>query len=310
MSTGALDILPITGVISFMPPVLFRSPRPQSKVKPNAHAVTVMFVPHTGDKARRLKLPIWAFQLSIVVVLALAGVLTWLGNDYLKLRSNTAELARLQCENKEQAEQIEALAQEAVDVKERLIEIDDLDMQVRQMLGLPIRESNELSMRSSQMVSRGGPAIPLTPDDIHNTFRGAMRNSEHVQETLEQLKEDIAKEQRRLAHLPTGWPVRGTITSKFGSRRSPFGRGAEFHGGLDISAPNGTAIKATADGVVTFSGWYSGYGYMVVIEHGYGYTTAYGHNSKLNVSVGQNVKRGDTIAYVGSTGRSTGPHLH
>jgi murein DD-endopeptidase MepM/ murein hydrolase activator NlpD len=159
-------------------------------------------------------------------------------------------------------------------------------------------------------LSRGGLGRSVTPADIHDALQGALVSIDPARETLEKLKEDVTKEQHRLAHTPNGWPVRGTISSYFGARRSPFGRRTEFHEGIDIAAPSGTAVKATGAGTVTFAGWYSGYGYMLVIDHGYGYQTAYAHNSKLNVSVGQTVVRGDTIAYVGSSGRSTGPHLH
>lgn len=100
------------------------------------------------------------------------------------------------------------------------------------------------------------------------------------------------------------WPARGTITSRFGSRWG------EQHTGLDIAVPRGTAVKAADSGVVSFSGWNGGYGYCVIINHGNGYQTLYGHNSKLKVKVGQQVSKGQTIASSGSTGRSTGPHVH
>ena len=102
-------------------------------------------------------------------------------------------------------------------------------------------------------------------------------------------------------------PISGTITSRFGARSSIR---SSAHTGLDISAPKGTAIKAAASGTVTFAGWKGSYGYMVVISHGNGVQTYYGHCSQLYVSAGQTVSQGETIAAVGSTGNSTGPHLH
>lgn len=100
------------------------------------------------------------------------------------------------------------------------------------------------------------------------------------------------------------WPARGTITSRYGRRWG------ELHTGLDIGVPRGTAVKAADSGVVSFSGWNGGYGYCVIINHKNGYQTLYGHNSKLKVKVGQEVAKGQTIALSGSTGRSTGPHVH
>lgn len=106
------------------------------------------------------------------------------------------------------------------------------------------------------------------------------------------------------------WPTRGRISSNFGWRKNPFGKRRVFHSGLDIAAPRGTAIKAPADGTVVHSGWMGGYGRAIVISHSKGLTTLYGHCSKLLVGRGAKVSRGQTIALVGSTGRSTGNHLH
>lgn len=100
------------------------------------------------------------------------------------------------------------------------------------------------------------------------------------------------------------WPARGSITSRYGRRWG------ELHTGLDIAVPRGTAVKAADSGVVSFSGWNGGYGYCVIINHKNGYQTLYGHNSKLSVKVGQQVSKGQKIASSGSTGRSTGPHVH
>lgn len=101
-----------------------------------------------------------------------------------------------------------------------------------------------------------------------------------------------------------GWPVRGPITSGFGSRWG------SIHTGIDIAVPSGTPVKASRGGTVTSAGWMEGYGYAVIIDHGDGYSTLYGHNSKLLVSTGEHVDAGQVIARSGSTGHSTGPHVH
>ena len=107
-----------------------------------------------------------------------------------------------------------------------------------------------------------------------------------------------------------GWPVSGTITSPFGYRRNPFGGGMEFHQGLDIAAPMGTTVTAAAAGTIISAGWYGGYGNYILIDHGGGMATGYGHLSQIFVSAGQQVQKGQAIGAVGSTGMSTGPHLH
>ncbi|MGB7925834.1 MAG: M23 family metallopeptidase, partial [Pyrinomonadaceae bacterium] len=113
------------------------------------------------------------------------------------------------------------------------------------------------------------------------------------------------------AYMPSIWPVAGLIRGGVGVRRNPFGGTSfEFHKGQDISAPTGTPVIATADGVVVTAGWQRGYGRVVYIDHGNGISTRYGHLSRIDVAVGQVLKRGEQLGLVGSSGRSTAPHLH
>lgn len=113
-----------------------------------------------------------------------------------------------------------------------------------------------------------------------------------------------------LAVKPSIWPASGAVTSGFGWRDSPWGGGSESHPGIDIANSLGTPIVATADGQVVQSGPAGGYGNVVQIDHGNGITTIYGHNSSTIVNVGESVRKGQVIAYLGSTGKSTGPHVH
>jgi len=122
--------------------------------------------------------------------------------------------------------------------------------------------------------------------------------------------EKMARSMDQLATKPSIWPVSGEVTSGFGWRNSPYGDGSEFHPGIDIANNMGTPIVATADGKVVKSEAAGGYGNVVQIDHGNGITTIYGHNSRMIVTVGQSVKKGQVISYLGSTGRSTGPHAH
>jgi len=113
------------------------------------------------------------------------------------------------------------------------------------------------------------------------------------------------------ATVPSIWAHEGKINNEFGFRRSPFGgRSYEFHGGMDIDGERGQVVQATAAGVVTEAGWKGGYGQMVEIDHGNGLKSRYGPLSRIDVTPGDTLTRGQTIALIGSTGRSTGPHLH
>lgn len=127
---------------------------------------------------------------------------------------------------------------------------------------------------------------------------------------LEVLERTLRMRQEMLSALPQSWPVQGSYTSGFGYRRSPFGRGREFHSGVDLAAPSGSPVRAAAGGVVSFAGWKPGLGRTLVIDHGFGISTLYGHNSQLLAEAGERVSAGQVVARVGSTGRSTGSHLH
>ena len=109
---------------------------------------------------------------------------------------------------------------------------------------------------------------------------------------------------------PSIWPVEGRLMGGFGERTDPFSGEGAMHTGVDISAPTGTPVRSTADGIVTFAGWHSGYGQLVVVDHGGGFETYYAHLSRFAVVEGQEVRRGDQVGAVGSTGRVTAPHLH
>lgn len=129
-------------------------------------------------------------------------------------------------------------------------------------------------------------------------------------ESVSTIKLFIAEQRDIYQSTPTGWPVHGAISSGFGLREHPVSGETMRHTGVDIRIPMGTEVKATAPGIVSYSGWTNGSGYIVVLEHGHGFSTAYAHNKEVFVSVGQKVKKGEKVALSGSTGVSTGPHLH
>ena len=149
----------------------------------------------------------------------------------------------------------------------------------------------------------GGPSLPLD-EMAYATLASKMSR----------LEEDMRAHEavlRQRGYTPTVWPVEGTLEGGFGGRRNPFGGGGyEFHSGQDIEAPPGAPVVAGASGRVSFVGWQNGYGQLVVVDHGDGLTTRYGHLSSIDVQLDQTVSRGQLLGKVGSTGRSTGPHLH
>jgi len=142
--------------------------------------------------------------------------------------------------------------------------------------------------------------------DIENLMGELQKTVERVDE----IKDYLRIQKDLYLSTPKGYPVEGNISSPYGKRDSPFNGRWTLHSGVDISGNLGTPVRATADGVVSYSGWTQYSGYLVVIEHGCGFSTAYAHNKSNAVKKAQKVKRGEIIGYVGSTGQSTGPHVH
>ncbi|HZS45736.1 MAG TPA: M23 family metallopeptidase [Blastocatellia bacterium] len=147
-------------------------------------------------------------------------------------------------------------------------------------------------------IGRGGP----------DSFDVVEKNAEHLEDQLRVINFELDNRRLMMSTTPKGFPVQGYLTDHFGLRR--FAGSTEFHPGLDIAVPSGTGVAATADGLVIYAAWRNGYGNAVVIDHGGGITTRYGHLSALEVTAGQQIHRGDVIGRAGSTGRSTGPHVH
>ena len=127
---------------------------------------------------------------------------------------------------------------------------------------------------------------------------------------LDSVRDGVERKAALASATPSVWPVAGWLTSSYGSRRDPITQGSDFHPGLDISADYGQPVLATGDATVAAVGPNGAYGNMVMLDHGFGIVTKYGHLSRFNVRGGEPVRRGDVIGYVGSTGRSTGAHLH
>jgi len=166
-----------------------------------------------------------------------------------------------------------------------------------------LAEKSGVVQENAYSPGTGGPAFLLEPESLPA-----------LEEKMTHLEKDLNAYEavmRGRGYTPSVWPVVGKLESAFGGRRNPFGGGSyEFHTGQDIDAPWGAPVSAGATGKVSFVGWQNGYGQLVVIDHGGGLTTRYGHLSHIAVSQGTTVRRGEFVGKVGSTGRSTGPHLH
>ena len=188
-----------------------------------------------------------------------------------------------------------------------------VDSLQRMVTKLGVMAGLEASLPEPGVGGVGGvPSLESTlPSADISRSLGTMETSvETLTEKSEKLTEFYETQKVLLASTPSVWPVRGYLSSQFGNRTDPFTGQFDFHPGIDVSTPSGTKVQAPADGVVVSCGVKGAYGNAMVIDHGYGVVTRYAHLSAFAVKPGQRVRRGDVIAYVGQTGRSTAPHLH
>ncbi len=166
------------------------------------------------------------------------------------------------------------------------------------------------AMGGSPVVNAAAPLLGGAfgaPDSAFGALRELLGA---IEERLASVRSGVERQQALASATPSIWPVVGWLSSEFGSRRDPFTGGADFHPGLDISAGYGRPVHATADGTVVTAGYSGNYGNLVTIDHGFGISTRYGHLSRIAVMNGQQIRRGQIVGYVGSTGRSTSAHLH
>ena len=252
---------------------------------------------------------------AVVGIVAAASIFSiyTLTHSYL----HEAEAAQLREANRIQQEQIRQIAKKASALGQEVDAIQRTEDGLRALVGAPPAETDSAVQEGDAAPApTGGAPHALTTDEVSEALtmleeRTAVRRTS-IGQLAAMMQKDVPGASSFLVGdtpvtTPTGWPTNGFISSGYGLRWN----GAEFHQGIDIAAEMGTPIVATADGVVTIAGWNaSGYGNMVDIDHGSGVSTRYGHASAVVVTVGQRVRRGQIIAYVGSTGHSTGPHLH
>jgi murein DD-endopeptidase MepM/ murein hydrolase activator NlpD len=292
------------------------TPRHQTK-RPDRREYTFMLIPHHGNNVIRIRIPLQALKIVtitlIFIVLATIGTIFYFRQVATVASQDQTELQRLRTENETQHKQIEQLAKATTVLQQNMDRLNQLDAELRRIVNNDDLQSSRAGINRTNVGYSGQGGSKAKPQlaELISLVQTLQDTAVVREQSLSAIKETIQQQNAREAATPTIWPASGTVTSRFGWRSSPFGSWqGDWHPGIDIANNYGTPIVATADGVVIFSGWYSGYGNMVQIDHGYGLETAYGHCAQTLVNVGTVVKKGDLIAYMGSTGYSTGPHVH
>jgi hypothetical protein len=279
---------------------------------------TFLFIPHTNQKIRNLKLPPWLAWSLIVILpaLILSPLLFW--GIFIRHSLEIRTLRSLEREKQVLTEKIGSFEEEIDDLHRELESLTDFDNTIRLIADLDQVDDDIRKM------GHGGTALPVNDPDC-SVFNPIVRMQlQNLRTDIDRLKREILfqKDSFRdvinsletkkeiLRYTPSLAPVAGWLTDGYGMRTDPFTGIPAFHHGIDIAAQRLTEIVAPADGVVTFAGWNGNFGKTVKIHHKSGYGTVYAHNYRNLVKKGDRIKRGDVIALVGNTGRSTGPHLH
>ncbi|MDD4599730.1 hypothetical protein SDC9_04235 [bioreactor metagenome] len=287
------------------------------KSLPDRREYTLMVVPHNGQAVRSIKIPIRAIKITAVVLGVFLVVAAGFGVKYNTViataMSEKAELQTLRQANGEQYKQIEQLTQVTTVLQSDMDRLNTLDAEIRRLVNA--EEQPETSRAGTirppgVYTGQGGPLGQPSLSELITYVEQLQQQAKVREESLNHLREALEERNARMSATPSLWPSSGDVTSRFGWRSSPWGGGSDWHPGIDIANDAGTPIMATGAGRVVHSGWYTGYGKMVKIDHGNGIVTIYAHNSENIVSEGQYVKKGETIAYMGNTGWSTGPHVH
>lgn len=271
----------------------------------NPKFFTLMVLPHDSTNIKKFNITSNWFK-----VFAIVSIIFWLSSlfmffSYFNLKNKVAHLSEVEKINLKQKVEIENLNSKIQFIETQLARLQNIDLRVRELVNLDV---NTIGTPSAGGVSK------VNSEDMVKVLEGKTASIEQEiklrEKSLSELVEYLEDRRSLFMATPSLWPAKGLITSEFGWRKDPISGVTEYHEGIDISAPSGTSVKAAGEGVVIESGNDAGYGKAIVIDHGYGIVTRYAHLSKSYVVVGQKVKKGSVIGAVGSSGKSTGPHVH
>ena len=244
--------------------------------------ITIMLIPHTDRKALQVKVP------SVGVF---ASVILWfIGTVYVfSVAVDALEYNRMK-------ESLNYYSGQFSEMRKTMTSLKNAEAEFRRIFSF---KTKERVLENIDTSDNGSIDMENLKEEIKLTM-----------ESIGEIKDYLSQQRDLYMSTPKGWPVDGQVSSSYGYRLHPKTGARDFHSGMDIAADPGLPVKATADGIVSYAGWSGGSGNLVALEHGFGFSTFFAHNRLVAVKVGQKVKRGDILGYVGSTGNSTGPHLH
>jgi murein DD-endopeptidase MepM/ murein hydrolase activator NlpD len=282
----------------------------------------ILFVARDEDgRIRKIPLPLHYAYGFVAAALVGAFTIVGLAGSYTRMLLKTESFNQVRQDRENLRKDYKQMAQIAHDRDVQVASLGALANEVASLYGLKQSKINSAKTQAASAAAAPTPATMALSDDVNqqqvklsiDQFYAlrAQALSGRVSRALEGgLTPGFSGDWTQLADAPSMWPIEGPVTSSFGEREDPFNGEGAFHSGIDISAPYGTPVRATADGEVSDASMGAGYGREVVLNHGHDVMTVYGHLSAVAVLPGQHVTEGQVVGYVGQSGRSTGPHLH
>ncbi|MCU0243129.1 MAG: M23 family metallopeptidase [Vicinamibacteria bacterium] len=258
----------------------------------NTEYYTLIVIPHTKGRYHRIQIPVRTAKWICGSLIAIVEV---------------RNLNHLRAENQALLTKTKEYELGASALRSKVTHLEGIVTKLGVMAGL-VQVLPDAKLGGVGGVSNAEAISPTA--NFAQSLREMDRNINDLSAQSAKLQDFYKDQKVLLSSTPSIWPVRGYLSAGFGNRIDPFTGQRDFHPGIDISTPLGTKVQAPADGVVVFVGPKGGYGNAIVIDHGYGMNTRFAHLDNFNVKLGQRVKRGDVIGFVGNTGRSTAPHLH
>ncbi len=267
----------------------------------------ILFVARADDgQLRKIHIP--AHYLYVFVVGAVIGTLslTGIASSYLRMLFKVSHYNQLRTEKNDLKDRYSRLEQVAQERDIQVASLGSLASEVSSLYGL--KSDPRLVTAASQNIQDA--QVNSSMDQLYALRTSALTGATMTGLSLGLTRNVTTADWARANSAPNLWPVEGPVTGSFGERIDPFNGEGAFHSGIDIGSTVGQPVMAPADGVVVFADLLGGYGRAIMIDHDHGISTRYGHLASFAVIPGQQVHRGDTIGYVGLSGRSTGPHLH
>ena len=279
--------------------------------------LTLMIIPRRKSAVTKISIST-ALIRGLFIGSILAVLLTfYVMYDYASIKRDKLELTRLRTQTKEQSQQIHDLALKVDAFADRMEELKQFDKKLRIVANYQTGRDKKLPLGIGGSNSEEARIREYLNHDQEKLLTGMRKGLTKLnddagmrEKSFNELMSFLREQKSLFAATPSIWPVKGWVTSEFGTRESPFNSGAEFHNGIDIATRLGKEIVATADGLITEVAYRPDDGNIIKIDHSHSISSAYAHLSRVAVKQGVRVKRGDLIGYVGDTGRSTGSHLH